>query len=145
MPSPQSSTQSLAVSAAPADVLAVIIDFPAYPEWVKAVQRVDVLSTYEDGRAQQVEFAMDAGVIKDTYVLEYAYEDTRVSWHLVRGQAQKSQVGSYDLTDNGDGTTTVTYSLAVDLTIPMLGMLKRKAEKSIMDTALKGLKKRVEG
>jgi len=38
----------------------------------------------------------------------------------------------------------VTYNLTVDLTIPMLGMLKRKAEKVIMDTALKELKKRVE-
>jgi hypothetical protein len=38
----------------------------------------------------------------------------------------------------------VTYQLAVDLTIPMIGMLKRKGEKVIIDTALKGLKQRVE-
>ena len=43
-----------------------------------------------------------------------------------------------------DGSTEVTYRLAVDLDVPMLGMFKRKAEKMIMDTALKGLKKRVE-
>jgi hypothetical protein len=40
--------------------------------------------------------------------------------------------------------STVTYSLAVDLNIPMIGMLRRKAEKVIIDTALKGLKRRVE-
>ena len=62
----------------------------------------------------------------------------------MQGQTQKSQHGAYDLEDNGDGTTTVTYDLAVELTIPMLGMFKRKAEKVIMDTALKELKKRVE-
>ena len=39
----------------------------------------------------------------------------------------------------------VTYRLAVDLNIPMLGMLKRKAEQQIVDAALKELKKRVEG
>ena len=38
----------------------------------------------------------------------------------------------------------MTYRLAVDVSIPMIGMLKRKAEKVIIDTALKGLKKRVE-
>jgi hypothetical protein len=38
----------------------------------------------------------------------------------------------------------VTYSLTVDLAIPMIGMIKRKAEKIIMDTALKELKRRVE-
>ena len=39
----------------------------------------------------------------------------------------------------------MTYRLTVDLKIPMLGMLQRKAEKVIIDTALKELKKRGEG
>jgi hypothetical protein len=39
----------------------------------------------------------------------------------------------------------VTYSLAVDLAVPMIGVLRRRAEKQIMDTALKELRKRVEG
>ena len=52
--------------------------------------------------------------------------------------------GVYELVDNGDGSTTVNYRLAVDVKIPMIGMIKRKAEKVIVDTALKGLKKRVE-
>ena len=58
-------------------------------------------------------------------------------------QIQKAQDGSYALAGRGD-STTVTYSLAVDLNIPMIGMLRRKAEKVIIDTALKGLKRRVE-
>jgi hypothetical protein len=66
-----------------------------------------------------------------------------VSWTLVKGQIQKAQEGSYALIGRG-GSTTVTYSLAVDLNIPMIGMLRRKAEKVIIDTALKGLKRRVE-
>jgi hypothetical protein len=43
-----------------------------------------------------------------------------------------------------DDSTEVSYSLAVDVAIPMLGLMRRKAEKVITDTALKGLKKRVE-
>jgi hypothetical protein len=38
----------------------------------------------------------------------------------------------------------VTYGLSVDLAIPMIGMIKRTAEKVILDTALKELKRRVE-
>ena len=45
---------------------------------------------------------------------------------------------------DGPGTD-VTYELAVDLLIPMIGLLKRKAERRLTDTALKDLKKRVEG
>ena len=56
----------------------------------------------------------------------------------------KAMNGSYTLVAKGKDATTVTYRLAVDVKIPMLGMLKRKAEKVIIDTALKELKKRVE-
>ena len=52
-------------------------------------------------------------------------------------------MGSYTLDPSGSGTD-VTYRLTVELKVPMLGMFKRKAEKVIIDTALKGLKKRVE-
>jgi len=128
-------------------VAAVICDFPRYPEWVDALKRIEVLEEYEDGYAARVRFVIDAAVMADDYTLEYAYAEdlTRIEWHLVEpSKTQKSQEGSYDLADNGDGTTTVTYTLEVELSIGMLGMFRRKAEKIIMDTALKQLKRRVE-
>ncbi len=67
-----------------------------------------------------------------------------VSWNLVEATVLKAMDGSYRLRENGSGTE-VTYTLAVDLRVPMLGMLRRKAEKVIIDTALNELKKRVEG
>ena len=140
------STQSITVAAPPADVMAVIADFPSYPEWVAAAKQVDVLEAGADGRARRVHFVLDAGAVKDDYVLEYTWDDDRqVSWHLVQGQMQKRQEGSYTLSETAPGTTDVTYAIAIDLSIPMLGMIKRKAEKVILDTALKELKKRVEG
>ncbi len=139
------STQSIVVDAPAADVMAVIADFPSYPEWVAAAKQVEVLETGEDGRARRVHFVLDAGAVKDDYVLEYTWDDDRkVSWTLVTGQMQKRQEGSYTLVETG-GRTEVTYAITIDLSIPMLGMIKRKAEKVILDTALKELKKRVEG
>ena len=138
------STQSITVDAPAAEVMAVIADFPAYPEWVAAAKRVEVLETGPDGRARQVHFVLDAGAVKDDYVLEYTWDgDRQVSWTLVKGQMQKRQEGSYTLSES-DGRTEVTYTITIDLSIPMLGMIKRKAEKVILDTALKELKKRVE-
>jgi ribosome-associated toxin RatA of RatAB toxin-antitoxin module len=139
------STQSIVVEAPAADVMAVIADFDAYPTWVAAAKRVEVLETGPDGRAERVHFVLDAGAVKDDYVLDYTWEDDRrVSWTLVKGQMQKRQEGSYTLVES-DGRTDVTYAITIDLSIPMLGMIKRKAEKVILDTALKELKKRVEG
>jgi carbon monoxide dehydrogenase subunit G len=139
------STQSIVIDAPPADVMAVIADFPAYPQWVAAAKKVEVVEDGDDGRARQVHFVLDAGAVKDDYVLEYTWTgDSRVTWSLVKGQMQKRNDGSYSLAET-DGGTEVTYSITIDLSIPMLGMIKRKAEKVILDTALKELKKRVEG
>ena len=141
------STQSIQVRAPLDRVASVICDFKHYPEWVDAIKRVDILEEYEDGYAAQVKFLMDAGVMTDEYTLEYAYAEdlSRIEWHLVEpSKMQKSQQGSYDLDDDGDGGTTVTYTLEVELSIGMLGMFRRKAEKMIMDTALKQLKRRAE-
>jgi uncharacterized membrane protein len=139
------STQSIVIDAPAADVMAVIADFDAYPQWVSAAKQVEVVEPGDDGRARRVHFIIDAGPVKDDYLLDYTWDDDRkVSWTLVKGQMMKRQEGSYTLAENGD-STEVTYSITIDLSIPMLGMIKRKAEKVILDTALKELKKRVEG
>ena len=107
-----------------------------------------MLAEEGDGWADQVQFTLDAGAIKDTYVLDYEWDVVEdgtgvVSWSLVSAQVLKAMNGSYTLAADGAGTK-VTYRLAVDVKIPMIGLLKRKAEKVIVDTALKELKKRVE-
>jgi hypothetical protein len=139
------STQSISINAAPAAVMAVIADFDDYPQWAGSVKSAVVTAGGVAGRAERVRFKIDAGAIRDEYELAYEWSgDDSVSWNLIKGQMQKAQRGSYTLRGVGD-QTEVTYNLSVDLAIPMLGMLKRKAEKVIMDTALKELKKRVEG
>jgi ribosome-associated toxin RatA of RatAB toxin-antitoxin module len=143
---------SISIGAAPADVLAVIADLESYPEWAGGVKSVEVLSS-KAGKPAQARFVVDSGPIKDTYVLEYGWPTGKtgvgtVSWSLVEGTIINKLDGSYELAADqvgGGSGTTVTYRLTVDVKIPMLGMLKRKAEKVITDTALKELKKRVEG
>jgi ribosome-associated toxin RatA of RatAB toxin-antitoxin module len=141
----EQSTQSIEVDASPERVMAVIADFPAYPEWAKAVRETEVLAEDDDGRAKQVRLTLDAGPIKDVYTLEYAWDadGLAVSWHLVKGQMQRAQNGRYQL-EPVSGGTKVTYTLSVELALPMIGLLRRKAEKMVMDTALKELKRRVE-
>jgi carbon monoxide dehydrogenase subunit G len=137
-------TSSIRISAPAAAVMAVIADFESYPSWATGVKSAGVVLSGADGRAEQVHFALDASPIKDEYTLAYDWDDDReVTWTLVQGRVLKGMDGAYVLDDQGD-ETEVTYRLAVDVAIPMIGMLKRKAEKVIIDTALKGLKRRVE-
>jgi Polyketide cyclase / dehydrase and lipid transport len=139
------STQSIVINAGPKAIMDVIADFAAYPQWTGAVKEAEVIVAGVGDRAERVRFSLDAGLVKDEYVLEYVWsvDGLTVAWELVEGQIQKAQHGSYVLQPVGQATN-VTYSLTVDLAIPMIGVIKRKAEKIIMDTALKELKRRVE-
>jgi ribosome-associated toxin RatA of RatAB toxin-antitoxin module len=140
-------TASDIVIDAPADqIMDVIADFGAYPDWATGVKVAEVVAGSAGGRAEQVHFVLDATPIRDEYDLGYTWDgDRAVSWSLAEpGKMLTSMDGTYVL-EPVDGTKTrVTYQLAVDVSVPLLGMLKRKAEKVIIDTALKGLKKQVE-
>ncbi|MFI6086695.1 SRPBCC family protein [Streptomyces sp. NPDC051218] len=137
-------SSSITIEAAPAEVMGVIADFARYPDWTGEVKEAEVLDTDDQGRAKQVRLVMDAGAIKDDQTLGYTWTgENEVSWTLVKSQMLRSLDGTYLLRPVGAGTE-VTYKLTVDVKIPMLGMIKRKAEKVITDRALAGLKKRVE-
>ena len=125
--------------------MAVIANFGAYPDWATGVRAADVLTSDLGGRASRVRFQFDAGIIKDSYVLHYDWDgDAQVSWELDEaGVAISEMSGSYQLAEQGRGTQ-VRYELAVGIRVPMIGMLKRRAEKMIIDAALKGLKSRAE-
>jgi len=144
----EQTTSSIVVDAPPASVMGVIADFPAYPEWAKGVTTAEVVASYgpeQGGRAREVFFVLDVTPIKDEYTLSYDWSgDEQVTWTLAQGKMLRSLDGAYILRDRGDGSTEVTYRLALDVSIPLIGMLKRKGEKILIDTALKGLKKRVE-
>lgn len=125
-------------------VMGVIADFAAYPEWATGIRSADVLASGPDGRPGRVRFGLDAGVIKDSYVLTYDWDgDAAVRWQLAEaGSVVTEMSGEYVLTEDDRGTQ-VTYELAVGTRVP-LGLLKRRAEKTIIETALKGLKSRAE-
>ncbi|MFT4188448.1 MAG: SRPBCC family protein [Aeromicrobium sp.] len=132
---------------APADrVMAAIADFEAYPRWATGMRTVEVRSVGANGLAETVYFELDASPIRDHYTLAYTWNgDRSVSWQIAEpGEMLTSMDGAYTLEPVGGGGTKVTYQLRVEVSIPLLGMLKRKAEKVVVDAALKGLKRHVE-
>jgi hypothetical protein len=137
-------TSSIVIGMPREEIMAVIADFAAYPEWATGVRGAEVLAT-ADGRPARVRFTLDVGLIKDTYVLGYDWDgDARVHWNLAEpGSVISEMSGGYELADGGN-RTEVTYELTVGIKMPLPGIVKRRAEKTIIDTALKGLKSRAE-
>ncbi|MUL82408.1 MULTISPECIES: SRPBCC family protein [unclassified Mycolicibacterium] len=137
--------QTIYIDADPGTVMDVIADIGSYPEWVAEYKETEVLEADEQGYPKTARMVLDAAVLKDTMVLAYVWpaDHTSVTWSLVSSSLLRSLEGAYRLAPKGSGTE-VTYELSVDLVIPMIGLLKRKAERRLTDTALKDLKKRAE-
>ncbi len=135
---------TITIAAPPEAVMAVVGDLEGYPGWIEDVKAVEILSRYDDGRPERVRFTLDNGTIKDRYALAYRWERDAVRWSLVHGELVTAMDGAYEIREAGAAASEVTYRLLVDVKIPMIGMIKRKAEKVIIERALKGLKRHIE-
>jgi ribosome-associated toxin RatA of RatAB toxin-antitoxin module len=133
------------VFATPSEVMAVVADFEAYPDWVASMEQVEVLARDRRGRGTRVAFRLGTPWGEQAYTLAYRYQakDAGVSWSYVEGTL-KDLAGSYTLEPTGDGATRVTYRLEVDLGMPLPGLVRRQAARQIVRSALGDLKRRVE-
>lgn len=139
---------NIEIDAASSQVMDEILDFESYPEWTGEIKKVEIRERDEQGRATQVYYEVVAAIINSKYVLSYTYPDSGagMAWTLtdnISGPVRGFD-GEYVLESTGE-TTKVTYRATMDLSIPMMGFMKRQAEKQVIEIALKGLKKRVEG
>ena len=139
-------TSSTIMIAAPRpSVMNVIADFAAYPSWA-GLHSAEVLGEPgPDGRARRVRFGLAAGFIKDSFVLAYRWkDDEEARWDLAEpGSVISTMSGAYILADQDHGTE-VTFELTIGARIPVIGTVRRRVEKTIIETALSGLKSRAE-
>lgn len=124
----------------------VAVDFESYNEWVRDVKDVRILERDDEGRGLRVEFRAAALGKSIRYVLEYNYADAPggFSWKFVEGDMLRRLDGTYRFEPDGPDSTRVHYQLAVELAVPLPGLVKRRAAGLIMGSALKELKKQVE-
>ncbi|HEY6627587.1 MAG TPA: SRPBCC family protein [Acidimicrobiia bacterium] len=137
--------QTLEIDAAPEVLYDAAADIGSYPEWATGVKEVEVLESGPDGRVDRARFVIEVFVKEIEYVLRYEHDrPNRLSWVAEESDDLQMLEGSYTFTAN-DGVTEVQYGLKVGLKFTMPGFLMRQAEKQIVTTALRGLRKRVTG
>lgn len=138
---------STEIAASPAEVMEVISDYGSYPDWATGIKKTSVTKKDSKGRPTEVAFEVSQMGVGAKYTLAYRYsaKDLGVSWTTVEASgAVKDITGEYVLELAGAGTK-VTYRTTIETAIPLMGFVRRQAEKQIINTALGGLKKRVEG
>ena len=137
-----SDSRELVIEARPDEIMDVLFDIEALPEWSSAHQKVEVLERDEQGHPSKSRQVVKIVGINEEQVLAYTVHDDGVRWRLVSAKQQRAQDARYTLTPDGD-STRVRFELSVDLTVPLPGFLVKRGTKGLMDTATKGLRKRV--
>ncbi|MGH8911028.1 MAG: SRPBCC family protein [Acidimicrobiia bacterium] len=141
----ESTVQSIEIDAAPEEIFAVAADISSYPDWAKGIRQVEVLETDEQGRPLRAAFVLEGFVKEIAYELVYSYDEPhRISWVADPSPDIDMLEGSYAFTATSDGATEVVYAFTVSPTFKIPGFIKRQAEKQIVTTALRGLRKRVQ-
>jgi uncharacterized membrane protein len=144
-PMAEKATETMEIAAPAEEILAVLLDFEAYPSWARDLKGVTVDARDDEGRAREVTFRAAAMGRSTSYTLRYAHGPDRLSWTLVRGDIMRKLEGSYVLEPAlTPGRTLVTYHLAVDLIVPLPGFVKGRAEQKIIHTALRELRAHVQ-
>lgn len=136
-------SDTVTIRATRQEILDVVLDLEAYPEWAEGMKQVEVTERDDQGRPVLARFVVDARVAEIDYVLRYDHSGEDLTWRLERGEVVRQLDGRYRI-DETDGVAEVEYALEVDVTLPVPGFLKKRAAKVILDTGLSGLKQRVE-
>ncbi|WP_163552091.1 MULTISPECIES: SRPBCC family protein [Frankia] len=138
-------SSTIVIKAQPAAVLAVVADISRYPDWSDALTSAEVIETTPAGLPAKARFQAKTTFGKEDYTLVYDWAGpTSVTWTMLESDRVRTLDGSYTLTDLGDGSTEVTYDLTVELKVPIPGLLRRKAEDKLVESALYDLKTQVE-
>ena len=138
-------SRDIVIEASPEDILDVIADFEAMPEWSDPHQSAEILETGDDGRPSKVKMKVRTAGITDEQVVAYTWSGNEVTWTLVSSGQQKSQDGKYTLIPKGpEGTSTlVKMEITVDPNVPLPGFVLKRAVKGTIDSATKELRNRV--
>jgi ribosome-associated toxin RatA of RatAB toxin-antitoxin module len=118
----------------PAQIYAVVVDFPAYPQLFPEIKQTKVLAN--NGQKARVEFR-GYMVLPFRYVLDLDCDAQagRVSWTYVEGEMVKNSVGSWHFVVECDGTR-VDYETSLLIEAPVPGFILRKITDGLVSLSL---------
>jgi ribosome-associated toxin RatA of RatAB toxin-antitoxin module len=141
-----SDSREVVIEASPEEILDIIADVEATPDWSPQYQSAEILETGDDGRPRRVKMKVKTAGVTDEMEIQYTWSDDKVSWTLIKSGALKAQDASYTLTplrDTDPEKTRVRFDITVDLSIPMPGFVLKRAMKGGTESATEGLRKQV--
>lgn len=140
-----SASKTLTMKAPIDKIYQVLRDYESYSEFMDGVTSVKILE--EEGNHTKAQYNLNM-IKKLSYVLNLEHEENKsVKWSFVEGDLFSVNNGSWELTDNGDNTTEVTYSVEVDIKVKIMGagMITKKLTEVQLPIMMKSVEERAQG
>jgi ribosome-associated toxin RatA of RatAB toxin-antitoxin module len=135
--------REIEIPAAPQECFDVLTDYERLPEWQSMVRRCEILTRDAEGRAEEVEYEIDAVLRRVTYRIRHVYDEPhRVGSEYLGGDFECFE-GQWAFDERDGDRTHVTFSLRIDPGLRMPDRLARLLNEAVMGRAVNDLKARV--
>lgn len=134
-----STSSTIHIEASAEKLMGILQDVENYPKWTSGISNITITDKDADGLPSRAKFQLDGGPISDQVELAYVWHSDSVEWHLVSGKTITSLDGAYRIISSESGCE-VTYELSAEVNLPIPSFIKSAGEKTIITSALQGLK-----
>jgi len=137
-------SKTVEVTADAATIMAIVVDFEAYPQWNEEIKGLWVLHRYDDGRPSQVRLDASFSGFDGTFIQAVYYpSETQIQTVMQQGDLFTKQEQLFSVVAMGP-TTLLTVDMDVETQMPVPKPMVKKAANDALEYLAGNLKKRAE-
>jgi ribosome-associated toxin RatA of RatAB toxin-antitoxin module len=138
-------SKTVEVSAPAAEIMAIVADFEAYPQWNEEITGLWILARYEDGRPSQLRLDTKIQGMASTFIQAVYYPgENQIQTVLQQGDIFSKQEQLFAVVAMGD-TSLLTVDMDVEVSMPGVpSLMVKKIANDALEHLAENLKKRAE-
>lgn len=137
-------SKTVEVNAGAAEILGIVADFEAYPQWNDEVKAVYILARYDDGRPSQLRIDTEIQGHQGTFIQAVYYPGpTQIQTVMQQGELFTKQHQLFSVVEMGP-SSLLTVDLDVETSVAVPAMMVKKLVNDALDHLAGNLKGRAE-
>ena len=138
-------SKTVEVAAPAAQILGIVADFEAYPQWNEEVTGCWILHRYDDGRPSQLRLDTKIQGMDGSYIQAVYYPGpNQIQTVMQQGEHFSKQEQLFSAVEMGPASALLTVDMDVETTFPVPQMMVKKAVNDALEHLANNLKARAE-
>lgn len=137
-------SKTVEVAAGPGLIVAIVVDYEAYPQWNEEIAAVEILERLPDGRPIKVRMRVELTGMSSTNIIEIAYlNEAQVATRVVESDIFAKQEQTFSIVPMGP-TCLLTVDMDVEAKLPIPAPMVKKLANQVLEHLADNLKARAE-